>query len=97
MLLKELDARDSHHEWRQKKQPERPGKADFSIDDFITEIEKAEDIEASKPLPQQRLRNARALDRAEAAEAKRKTTKTSNPETKTGMSKKNRLSPRRTR
>ncbi|TDQ66920.1 excinuclease ABC subunit B [Maritalea mobilis] len=69
------------------KKSQRPAKADFSIDDFISEIEKAEDIEASKPLPQHRLRNKRALDRADAEEAKRKTTKTSNPETKTGMSK----------
>lgn len=69
------------------KKSQRPAKADFSIDDFISEIEKAEDIEASKPLPQQRLRNKRELDRADAEEAKRKTTKTSNPETKTGMSK----------
>jgi len=71
-----------------EQKPERPSKPDFSIDDFIGEIEKAEDIEASKPLPQHRLRNARALDRAEAAEAKRRTTKTSNPDTPTGMSKK---------
>jgi len=71
-----------------KSKPSRPSKADFSIDDFISEIEKAEDIVASKPLPQHRLRNARALDRAEAAEAKRKNTKTSNPDTVTGMSKK---------
>jgi excinuclease ABC subunit B len=69
------------------KKSQRPAKADFSIDDFISEIEKAEDIEASKPLPQQRLRNKRALDRADADAAKRKTTKTSNPDTKTGMSK----------
>ncbi|WP_269395254.1 excinuclease ABC subunit UvrB [Maritalea porphyrae] len=70
------------------KKPQRPEKPDFSIDDFISEIEKAEDIVASKPLPQHRLRNARALDRAEAEEAKRKNTKTSNPDTVTGMSKK---------
>ncbi len=69
------------------KKSQRPQKADFSIDDFITEIEKAEEIEASKPLPQHRLRNKRALDRADADAAKRKTTKTSNPDTKTGMSK----------
>ena len=73
---------------RQPNKPSRPSKADFSIDDFISEIEKAEDIVASKPLPQHRLRNARALDRAEAAQAKRKNTKTSNPDTVTGMSKK---------
>jgi excinuclease ABC subunit B len=70
-----------------KNKSARPEKADFSIDDFISEIEKAEDMEASKPLPQQRLKNKRALDRADAEKAKRATTKTSNPETKTGMSK----------
>lgn len=70
------------------KKSERPSKPDFSIDEFITQIEKAEDIESAKRLPQQRLKNARALDRAEAAEAKRRTTKTSNPDTATGMSKK---------
>ncbi len=70
-----------------KPKSERPGKADFSIDDFISEIEKAEDIEASKPLPQQRLKNKRALDRADAERAKRSTTKTTNPDTVTGMSK----------
>ena len=50
----------------------RPGKADFSIDDFLGEIEKAEDIAASKPLYAERMRNKRALDRADqqaAAEA----------------------------
>ena len=66
----------------------------FSIDDFLGEIEKAEDMAASKPLPQERLRNKRALDRAAAAEAsaaepltplqKRRTTKT-NYDTATGM------------
>ncbi|WP_029040654.1 excinuclease ABC subunit UvrB [Cucumibacter marinus] len=56
-----------------KKNPasQRPSKPDFSIDDFISEIEKAEDIEASKPLPQQRMKNKRRLDR-EDAEAARK-------------------------
>lgn len=43
----------------------RPGKADFSIDDFLGEIEKAEDIAASKPLYAERMRNKRALDRAD--------------------------------
>jgi excinuclease ABC subunit B len=46
----------------------RPGKAEFSIDDFLGEIEKAEDLAASKPLYAERMRNKRALDRAEAAE-----------------------------
>lgn len=72
----------------------RPEKADFSIDDFIGEIEKAEDIEASKRLPQERLKNKRRLDREAAANGpapktelqKRRTTKTSNPDTVTGMS-----------
>jgi excinuclease ABC subunit B len=45
----------------------RPGKAEFSIDDFLGEIEKAEDIAASKPLYAERMRNKRALDRADAA------------------------------
>jgi excinuclease ABC subunit B len=48
--------------------PSRPGKAEFSIDDFLGEIEKAEDMAANKRLPQERLRNKRALDR-EAAKA----------------------------
>ncbi|GHA16967.1 hypothetical protein GCM10007989_10210 [Devosia pacifica] len=47
----------------------RPGKADFSIDDFIGEIEKAEDEQLNKRLPQERLKNKRALDRQAAAEA----------------------------
>jgi excinuclease ABC subunit B len=52
----------------------RPGKSEFSIDDFLGEIEKAEDIAANKRLPQERLRNKRALDRAdrERAEAEAK-------------------------
>ena len=51
----------------EKKSPSagRPGKADFSIDDFIKEIEKAEDAQASKPLYAERMRNKRALDRAD--------------------------------
>ncbi len=75
----------------------RPGKAEFSIDDFFSEIEKAEDLAASKPLYAERMKNKRALDRAEAAEKaaaapktaleKRRTTK-SNNDTATGMSKK---------
>jgi excinuclease ABC subunit B len=49
----------------------RPGKAEFSIDDFIGEIEKAEADTLNKRLPQERLRNKRALDNAarRAAEA----------------------------
>lgn len=49
----------------------RPGKAEFSIDDFIGEIEKAEAETLNKRLPQERLRNKRALDNAarRAAEA----------------------------
>ena len=69
----------------------RPAKAEFSIDDFLGEIEKAEDIAASKPLPQERLRNKRRLDREAAAAAepltpleKRRTTK-ANYDTATGM------------
>lgn len=46
----------------------RPGKAEFSIDEFFAEIEKAEDMAASKPLYAERMKNKRALDRAEAAE-----------------------------
>ena len=75
----------------------RPGKAEFSIDDFFAEIEKAEDIQASKPLYAERMKNKRALDRAEAAEKaakepksaleKRRTTKSSH-DTATGMAKK---------
>jgi len=42
----------------------RPGKAEFSIDEFIGEIEKAEDLTLNKRLPQERLRNKRALDNA---------------------------------
>ena len=54
-----------------EKPPSRPAKAEFSIDDFIGEIEKAEAERLSKPLPQERLRNKRALDNAarRAAEA----------------------------
>ena len=49
----------------------RPGKSEFSIDDFIGEIEKAEAETLNKRLPQERLRNKRALDNAarRAAEA----------------------------
>src|SRR3569623_544588 len=45
--------------------------ASFSIDDFIGEIEKAEDDRINKRLPQERLKNKRALDNAarRAAEA----------------------------
>nr|WP_248306135.1 excinuclease ABC subunit UvrB [Devosia oryzisoli] len=75
----------------------RPGKAEFSIDEFFAEIEKAEDIAASKPLYAERMKNKRALDRADAAEKaaaepktaleKRRTTKSSH-DTATGMAKK---------
>ena len=47
------------------KKSARPGKAEFSIDDFLGEIEKAEDIAASKPLYAERMKNKRALDRAD--------------------------------
>src|SRR5690606_2041987 len=54
----------------EKKTPAgRPGKADFSIDDFIKEIEKAEDAAASKPLYAERMRNKRRLDREDAKAA----------------------------
>jgi len=45
--------------------------SEFSIDDFIGEIEKAEDERLGKRLPQERLKNKRALDNAarRAAEA----------------------------
>ena len=36
----------------------------FSIDEFIGEIEKAEDERLGKRLPQERLKNKRALDNA---------------------------------
>ena len=36
----------------------------FSIDDFIGEIEKAEDERLNQRLPQERLKNKRALDNA---------------------------------
>ncbi len=45
---------------------------DFSIEDFFSEIEKAEDIEANKRLPQERLRNKRRLDREDQAKAPRR-------------------------
>jgi excinuclease ABC subunit B len=52
------------------KKPAEPATS-FSIDDFIGEIEKAEAEELGKRLPQERLRNKRALDNAarRAAEA----------------------------
>ena len=67
----------------------RPSKPDFSIDDFIREIEKAEDAAASKPLPQERLRNKRRLDREVAAAAnppveKKKTAKSPSPASPSG-------------
>src|SRR5690606_26082958 len=49
----------------------RPGKAEFSIDEFFAEIEKAEDIAASKPLYAERMKNKSRMD-WEAAEAARK-------------------------
>ncbi len=70
--------------------PKRPAKPDFSIDEFFSEIEKAEDIEASKRLPQERLKNKRRLDREQSAQREkelRATTKTSFPDSATGMSK----------
>jgi excinuclease ABC subunit B len=51
--------------------PKKPARAEFSIDDFLGEIEKAEDIAASKPLPQERLRNKRALDQAARREGEK--------------------------
>ena len=52
-------------------QPAGARQSDFSIDEFIGEIEKAEDERLNKRLPQERLRNKRALDNAarRAAEA----------------------------
>jgi excinuclease ABC subunit B len=47
----------------------RPGKAEFSIDDFLGEIEKAEDLAASKPLYAERMRNKVRMDRADQAAA----------------------------
>ncbi|VAW20380.1 Excinuclease ABC subunit B, partial [hydrothermal vent metagenome] len=65
------------------KKPDKKS-ADFSVDDFLGEIEKAEDIAAAKPLPQERLKNKRRLDKEQA---RRATTKTSFPDTATGISK----------
>ncbi len=50
---------------------EKPAAPSFSIDDFIGDIEKAEELRLSKALPQERLKNKRALDNAarRAAEA----------------------------
>src|SRR5690554_2922444 len=53
-----------------RREDSQPAKADFSIDDFIKEIKKAEDAAASKPLYAERMRNKRRLDREEAAEAR---------------------------
>ena len=49
----------------------KPEKPSFSIDEFIGEIEKAEAETLNKRLPQERLKNKRALDNAarRAAEA----------------------------
>jgi len=72
----------------------RPGKAEFSIDEFFSEIEKAEDMAANKPLYAERMKNKRALDRADikaAEEANKKTefekrrTTQSKRDTATGM------------
>jgi excinuclease ABC subunit B len=54
----------------------KPPATDFSIDDFIGEIEKAEDERLNKRLPQERLKNKRALDNAarRAAEAEARPT-----------------------
>ncbi|HVW93836.1 MAG TPA: DEAD/DEAH box helicase family protein, partial [Devosia sp.] len=49
----------------------RPGKTEFSIDEFFAEIEKAEDMQANKRLPQERLRNKRALDNAARRQAEK--------------------------
>ena len=53
-----------------KSESEKPVSS-FSIDDFLSEIEKAEDERLNKRLPQERLKNKRALDNAarRAAEA----------------------------
>jgi excinuclease ABC subunit B len=50
----------------------RPGKAEFSIEEFFAEIEKAEDIAASKPLYAERMKNKVRMDREALAEADRK-------------------------
>ncbi len=84
-------------------------KDNFSIDDFLGEIEKAEEIKASKRLPQERLKNKRRLDREQrkmreqeltkspsplrggvrgGGRNKRSTTKSSHPDTPTGLAKK---------
>jgi excinuclease ABC subunit B len=56
---------------QKKTAPSAPEATGFSIDEFIGEIEKAEDERLGKRLPQERLRNKRALDNAarRAAEA----------------------------
>ena len=53
----------------------RPGKTEFSIDDFIGEIEKAEAETANKRLPQERLKNKRALDQAARREGEKESTR----------------------
>jgi excinuclease ABC subunit B len=50
----------------------RPGKAEFSIDDFFAEIEKAEDLAANKPLYAERMRNKVRMDKELFAEASKK-------------------------
>lgn len=47
-----------------KSPPARPGKAEFSIDEFIGEIEKVGSRDAEQAAPQDRLRNKPALDNA---------------------------------
>lgn len=46
----------------------RPGKAEFSIDEFFAEIEKAEDLVASKPLYAERMKNKVRMDREALAD-----------------------------
>jgi excinuclease ABC subunit B len=53
----------------------RPGNSDFSIDEFIGEIEKAEAETLNKRLPQERLRNKRALDNAARKAAEEQATR----------------------
>jgi excinuclease ABC subunit B len=63
-MASEKSARPGQPVRREDKSPSRPGKAEFSIDDFIGEIEKAEAETMNKRLPQERLKNKRALDNA---------------------------------
>ncbi len=98
----EIDSMPMANDPKSSRPKKREGDS-FSVDDFLAEIEKAEDEALSKPLPQERLKNKRRMDREAAAKAapemdqrarelktafeKRRTTKTSNPDTVTGMSK----------